>query len=142
MVLIAVISSVGIYSSGKKARTRLIPHSSVGAHTSSNGNQWDNAHQVYDSPSSATEEFDRQLQGAGGYQEFAPCFDFNGKRIGEKAILLSPGPPNNFAAHRIIWTIRGADHSEFFSVEADSLQEARFHEGEELGGGVLCNSKK
>ena len=81
-------------------------------------------YELFPSPSGASAMFDDLLNQSKAYQEFSPCFDDSGQRVGEKAALWLHTPPPSRAYWRIVWTSRMEDRSELFSVEADTLDGA------------------
>ncbi len=112
----------------KNTRQRFVPSSgsygySSPAHEHMSGN-WE----MHASPLEATEEFNFQLRLAATYREFTPCFDPNGRRTGERALMYMMPPYVPQATWRIMWTQQSADFSESFQVESPSLSDVRYLE--------------
>ncbi|HEY0098267.1 MAG TPA: hypothetical protein VGB76_04860 [Pyrinomonadaceae bacterium] len=100
------------------------------------------AWETYSSPQEATTKFNAQLQQATQYMEFTPCFDSNGRRIGERAVMHTTSPSSPQPVWRIMWTQQSADFSESFTVESPLLSEARHGETTGQEGWKKCISTK
>jgi len=101
------------------------------SYTSSDYEQMVWSWETHSSPPEATNKFNEQLRRAIEYREFTPCFDRQGRRIGERAMMYMISPHAQQPVWRILWTQQSEDFSESFMVESTSLSEART--GETIG---------
>lgn len=122
----------------KNMRQPRVPHSSGHGYASSDHERMVWYRETNSSPSAATDEFNAQLHRATRYMEFTPCFDGNGRRIGERAVMHMTPPHTPQPIWRIMWTQRSEDFSESFTVESTSLSEVRSGETAGQSGWKKC----
>lgn len=84
--------------------------------------------ELFPSPTEAAEHFDRWLGWATEYKEFSPCFDSEGRRTGERALILLLPPYSREPTWSIVWTYRAEKYSQLFSVASVSEKDARYYE--------------
>jgi len=138
-VLIALlISGVSVLLIEKNMRPPRVPHSSSRGYTSSDHERVVWHWKTYSSSPEATDEFNTHLERATQYMEFTPCFDRDGRRIGERAVMYMTPPHTPQPTWRIVWTQRSEDFSESFTVESTSLSEARSGETAGQAGWKKC----
>jgi hypothetical protein len=124
----------------RSRKERIVPSTSSVGWTSPDGKTVVYQHELLPEPAGATEHFNSQLRNAISYQEWAPCFDQNGRRIGERAIMLLAPPQVLKMTWRIVWTQQAEDHSESFTIESASLADARYFETLEPADWKKCGS--
>jgi hypothetical protein len=142
-LLIALLTfGVGSQFVWKTRPAPTVPHSGGVSYTSSEHSQLISSWETHPSPQKATEEFNAHLQQATQYMEFTPCFDRDGRRIGERAVMYLTPPHSPQPIWRITWTQRTETASESFTVQSPLLSEARYGETIERDGWKKCISTK
>jgi len=138
LLLALVICGVSALLVRKHTPRPIVPSSRGVGYTSSDrpGMVW--YWETHPSPLKATDEFNAHLQRATQYMEFTPCFDRDGRRNGERAVLYVTPPHTSQPTWRIMWTQQGKDFSELFTVESTSLSEARSGETAGQDGWKKC----
>jgi hypothetical protein len=131
-LLIALLTfGAGAQFVWKTTPAPVVPNSGVVSYTSSDYDQMAWYWETHPSPLKATEEFNAHLQRATQYMEFTSCFDRDGRRIGERAVMYLTPPHSPQPIWQITWTQRTENFSESFTVESPLLSEARH--GETVG---------
>ncbi|HEV8368255.1 MAG TPA: hypothetical protein VGQ39_09920 [Pyrinomonadaceae bacterium] len=138
IVLAIAVVSLAVNLSNRPAK--VVRSGSSGTYTDQKGvigsEQWE----LFPTPSGATQMFDDQLQQSRAYQEFSPCFDDRGRRIGERAAMWMHSPTPTKAFWRIIWTERNSESSQLYWTEADTLEVARDLETKSGAKWPLCRT--
>jgi len=95
LLILAVILVAGtsVIVSLANRRSAVVRSSFSGSYSDLNGFIGHDQYELFPSPSAASALFDDLLNQSKAYQEFSPCFDDRGKRIGEKAALWLHTPP-------------------------------------------------
>ena len=124
IVAVILVAGASVLVSLANRRPAVVHSSFGGSYSDLNGIIGHDHYELFPSPSGASAMFDDLLNQSKAYQEFSPCFDDRGQRVGEKAALWLHTPPPSKAYWRIVWTRRMEDRSELFSVQADTLDGA------------------
>lgn len=142
--LLIALSIIGVSALliGENTRQEKVPFSRGVGYSSSDNERVLWHWKTHSSLLEATDEFNADLQRATRYVEFTPCFDKDGRRIGERAVLYVTPPHAPQPIWRIMWTQQGEDFSESFTVESTSLSEARSGETAGQEGWKKCVTRK
>ena len=139
VVLLLVVVSLAI--SAANVRPDIVPSSGSGSFSNNDGLIGSDGYEISPSTSAASAKFDEQLKQAQQFQEFSPCFDDRGQRIGERAAMwMYSSEPKSF--WRIVWTERRANYSAIYWVEADTLEGAKVLEQNSQEKWRLCKATK
>ena len=122
VVLLLAVVSLAIRAAN--VRPEVVPSSGGNTFANNDGVIGSDGYEISPSTSQATARFDEQLKEAQQFQEFSPCFDDRGQRIGERAAMwMYSSEPKSF--WRIVWTERRTNYSAIYWVQADTLKARR-----------------
>ena len=139
VVLLLAVVSLAIRAAN--VRPEIVPSSGSSSFSNNGGLIGSDGYEISPSTSQATARFDEQLKQAKQFQEFGPCFDDRGQRIGERvALWIYSSEPKAF--WRIVWTERRANYSAIYWVEADTLEGAKALEQNSHEKWRLCKDTK
>jgi len=140
-IVVLLLAVVGLAIRAANARPEVVPSSGSGTFSNQNGTIGSDSYAISPSTSAATARFDEQLKEAQHFQDFSPCFDDRGQRIGERAAMwMYASDPKSF--WRIVWTERRANYSAIYWVEADTLEGAKALEQNSQVKWRLCKATK